>query len=65
MNPSIIRIGARENPSKDDLDGVPERYIVLWNVAYYGYWSWNDTRNDPVYSGFYEDDLAFICEYEN
>jgi hypothetical protein len=52
-------------PSKDDMDGTAERYIVLWNVIEYGGWSWNDTRNDPVAAGHYTDKLAFVCEFES
>jgi Mg-chelatase subunit ChlD len=52
-------------PSKDDLDGAEERYIVLWYLERFGGWSWNDTRNDPVSIGSYTDELAFVCEFEN
>ncbi len=52
-------------PSKDDLDGTAERYIVLWYLKAYGGWAWNDTRNDPVSAGHYKDKLAFVCEFES
>jgi hypothetical protein len=52
-------------PSKDDMDGTAERYIVLWYLENYGGWSWNDTRNDPVGAGHYKDKLAFVCEFES
>lgn len=55
-----------DEPSREDLmDGVEERYLMLWNDPSLGGWSWNDQRNDlladyPDLSG----EFAYICEFE-
>ena len=35
-------------PSRVDLDGTDEWYIMLWYLERYGGWHWNDQRNDPA-----------------
>ena len=34
-------------PSRNDKDGTPEMYLMLWNVRE-DEWTWNDQRNDPI-----------------
>ena len=51
-------------PSRNDLDGVPEFYLIFWNVE--GVWSFNDERDDvaadlPSYRG----KMGYVIEYEN
>lgn len=51
-------------PSRQDLDGTPEWYIMLWYVR--DMWSWNDQRNDPAaVSKALNENMCFICEYED
>ena len=51
-------------PSRQDLDGTPEWYIMLWYV--HGEWRWNDQRNDPAaVSKALNQNMCFICEYED
>ncbi len=50
-------------PSREDLDGTPEWYIMLWYV--HDMWRWNDQRNDPAaVSKALNQNMCFICEYE-
>lgn len=49
-------------PSRNDKDGTPEFYLVLWNVK--GKWSWNDERNDLTEMSYAKDKIGYICEYE-
>ena len=51
-------------PSRNDLDGAPEFYLIFWNVE--GVWSFNDERDDvaadlPTYRG----KMGYVIEYEN
>ncbi len=53
-------------PSRVDMDGVDEWYIMLWNIPSLGGWTWNDQRNDPAAAvPSMADHMGFICEYEN
>lgn len=53
-------------PSRVDLDGIDEWYIMLWNIPSLGGWTWNDQRNDPAAAvPSMGDSMGFICEYEN
>lgn len=53
-------------PSRVDLDGVDEWYIMLWNIPSLGGWTWNDQRNDPAsVIPTMSESMGFICEYEN
>lgn len=53
-------------PSRVDLDGTDEWYIMLWNVASLNGWYWNDQRNDPVGAVPYmASGMGFVCEFEN
>ena len=50
-------------PSRNDLDGAPEFYLIFWNVD--GVWSFNDERDDvaadlPSYRG----KMGYVIEYE-
>ncbi len=51
-------------PSRNDKDGTPEFYLMLWNVQ--GAWSWNDQRDDVVNSGldYFKGNVGYIIEYE-
>ncbi len=51
-------------PSRNDRDGTPESYLMLWNPT--GNWSWNDQRNDVVHSGlkYFPGNVGYIIEYE-
>lgn len=50
-------------PSGQDADGTPERYLSMWNVG--GSWSWNDQRNDLVSAySFVSGKVGFVVEYE-
>lgn len=52
-------------PSRNDKDGEPEFYLMLWNIQ--GKWSWNDQRNDPVHDSglsYFRGETGYICEYE-
>ena len=51
-------------PSRQDLDGTPEWYIMLWKIR--GAWSWNDQRNDPLSAvSAMKGKTGFVCEYES
>lgn len=51
-------------PSRNDLDGTPEFYLMLWNVE--GVWSWNDQRNDVVADyDYFKGVIGYVCEYED
>ena len=52
-------------PSRNDLDGTPEFYLMLWKVE--NAWSWNDQREDVLDSGldYFKGNLGYICEYES
>lgn len=51
-------------PSRQDLDGTPEWYIMLWYV--HDMWAWNDQRNDPAaVSKALNQNMCFVCEYED
>jgi len=53
-------------PSRNDIDGVPEMYLMLWFVD--NKWSWNDQRNDvcniPGLT-YFKGATGYICEYED
>lgn len=53
-------------PSHTDLDGVPEFYLILWNIK--GKWSWNDERDDifsvPDSVMRMRGKVGYVCEYE-
>lgn len=55
-----------DEPSRQDKDGTPEWYLMLWNIPRKGGWTWNDERNDPytVNSGMRKT-MGFVCEYED
>ena len=51
-------------PSRNDLDGTPEFYLMLWKVE--DSWSWNDQRNDVVSDyKYFKGIIGYICEYES
>ena len=52
-------------PSRNDLDGTPEFYLMLWKVE--DAWSWNDQRDDVLASGldYFVGNVGYICEYES
>lgn len=53
-------------PSRDDLDGTPEMYLMLWNVDSNG-WTWNDQRDElftPELAHIFKGKTGYICEYE-
>ena len=51
-------------PSRNDLDGTEEMYLMLWDVN--GNWSWNDQRNDPGRDfKYFAGKTGYICEYED
>ena len=53
-------------PSRNDQDGTPEFYLMLWNVN--DSWTWNDERNDPIRETgleYFPGNVGYICEYEN
>ena len=51
-------------PSRNDLDGTAEFYLMLWNVE--GEWSWNDQRNDVVADyDYFKGIIGYVCEYED
>ena len=51
-------------PSRNDLDGTPEFYLMLWKVE--TAWSWNDQRNDVVADyDYFKGVIGYICEYED
>ena len=54
-------------PSRDDVDGTPEMYLMLWNVDSTG-WTWNDQRDDlftPELAHIFNGKSGYICEYES
>ena len=51
-------------PSRNDLDGTSEMYLMLWCVD--GVWSWNDQRNDPARDfSYFSGKTGYIIEYED
>ena len=52
-------------PSRNDEDGTPEFYLMLWKVE--DEWSWNDQRDDVLASGlsYFENNIGYVCEYES
>ena len=61
-----FQIWTAGEPSRLDLDGTEEWYIMMWYLPNYGGWSWNDQRNDPVAAvPAMEGEMAFICEFED
>ena len=51
-------------PTRTDMDGTPEWYIMLWYV--HDQWRWNDQRNDPASASKpLNEHSCFICEYES
>ena len=49
-------------PSRNDKDGTPEFYLVLWKVD--GEWSINDERDDMATLSYLKGKCGYICEYE-
>ena len=50
-------------PSRNDEDGTPEMYLMMWKVK--DEWSWNDQRNDPAADlSYFIGNIGYICEYE-
>lgn len=49
-------------PSRNDKDGTPEFYLVLWKVD--GEWSINDERDDMLEMSYLKGKIGYICEYE-
>ena len=51
-------------PSRNDKDGTPEFYLMLWYVE--DKWSWNDQRNDVIATGlsYFVGTVGYIIEYE-
>lgn len=55
-----------DEPSRNDLDGTPEMYLMLWNVNKEG-WTWNDQRDDlftKELAHIFTGKTGYICEYE-
>lgn len=53
-------------PSRNDHDGTPEMYLMLWRVK--GVWSWNDERNAPYEESsmdYMQGKVGYIIEYED
>ena len=51
-------------PSRNDNDGTPEFYLMLWKVE--DSWSWNDQREDVIGAfDYFKGNIGYICEYEN
>ena len=50
-------------PSRNDTDGTPEFYLVLWKVD--GEWSINDEREDMTEIDYLKGKCGYICEYED
>ena len=52
-------------PSRNDKDGTPEFYLMLWKVE--DAWSWNDQRDDVLQSGlpYFTGNIGYICECES
>lgn len=56
---------AAGEPSRQDRDGIPEWYLMLWNIKSLGGWTWNDQRNDPMSEvNYMNGKIGYICEYE-
>lgn len=52
-------------PSRVDMDGTDEWYLMLWDIKRLGGWTWNDQRNDPgSVNPAIPGNQGFICEYE-
>lgn len=53
-------------PSARDADGTREDYLLLWYRPAVGYWSYNDTRNDPVtrLPATYWGKISYLVEYD-
>ncbi|MBR4424789.1 MAG: hypothetical protein IKS66_02445, partial [Oscillospiraceae bacterium] len=53
-------------PSAQDADGTAEDYLLLWYRPAVGYWSYNDTRNDPVsrLPATYLGKICYLVEYD-
>ncbi|WP_049962177.1 VWA domain-containing protein [Oribacterium sp. FC2011] len=52
-------------PSRNDLDGTEEKYLMLWNIK--GVWSWNDERIHPAGDldlQYYRGKTGYVIEYE-
>ena len=52
-------------PSRNDVDGTVEKYLMLWRVK--DDWSWNDQRDDPAHAPkleYFKGKTGYICEYE-
>lgn len=50
-------------PSRNDADGTPEMYLMMWCVD--GVWSWNDQRNNLVDElDYFRGNIGYVCEYE-
>lgn len=50
-------------PSRNDMDGTPEMYLMMWKLK--DQWSWNDQRNDPAAElSYFIGNIGYICEYE-
>ena len=53
-------------PSRNDKDGTPEFYLMLWKIK--DVWSWNDQRND-IFDieniSYFNGATGYICEYED
>ena len=55
-----------DEPSRNDMDGTPEMYIMLWKIN--EEWSWNDQRNDLIKDtglDYFKGKIAYVCEYVN
>lgn len=53
-------------PSRNDQDGTPEFYLMMWNVD--DNWTWNDQRNDVVNDtglAYFAGKTGYIIEYES
>lgn len=54
-----------DEPSRNDMDGTPEMYLMLWCIK--DQWSWNDQRNDPIKDTglkYFNGKTAYVCEYD-
>lgn len=54
-------------PSRNDNDGTPEMYLMLWNVDSKG-WTWNDQRDNlftKELAHIFTGKTGYICEYES
>lgn len=51
-------------PSRNDVDGTEEKYLMLWNIK--GVWSWNDERINPAGEPElnYRGKTGYVIEYE-